>query len=659
MFVWQLVPICIWRCKNHFAQSGDDDATIELRITPHEETQKQADKARHEQRQPAAAGDLFFGKGNDTSDRVILRTAFDACVAASHPEGGETVTPEGLLKVLLAVAAVSTARGERKADVGQLTLKELSDAMEIGAKKWGKNMAKKSPTLDEQEFKRLFEHCALAHARCSGRSEQEQTDASEPGAMVMQKVGIGKAQASLERTASNKEIYTSENTFFCTIFEKNKKLTRYSSAHNQRILQAQRKQLDRIPLPLAGEDDGTASFEARFCAAAYSDTWHEADWVATGTPVEQRMLEVNLKHPAMRSLQIKEFTNKWRLLLKKQKQIDYGARDWHILAERVGEIRRTFDAAVLDGGRIKFDDLDAVMNLVRQQNGLGSNDITFNSRCFLQSITGQPDLSDGSLGWSQFLDRLTVELRKDGQIVDTILPRNAGDWWLLSLLVDTQLHTPGLQALLEGQIGLFEKMGLRLSKQKPLTSAEQRERLQLTAEGRLHKFTDNQAAVAQQTRRNVMCFAFLIGLSTNLPVGLWENYVIYATESNGIQDAYFVCNDLPAPGLSRPDGGESVVVDELGLSFGDTFGIETATDRPCEFSSFGTLSAFWILDGLAITLFIVLELVLLGAVTVRASFQIAHIYNIRLKPLNWARFEVARALIQSSLEMGHKNSKVR
>ena len=72
-------------------------------------------------------------------------------------------------------------------------------------------------------------------------------------------------------------------------------------------------------------------------------------------------------------------------------------------------------------------------------------------------------------------------------------------------------------------------------------------------------------------------------LATNLPPALWENYTIYATESTGVQDVYYICNELSSDG-----GTFSTQVSELELSFGDTLGIETATDTPCGFSSFST-----------------------------------------------------------------------
>eukprot|EP01051_Picozoa_sp_SAG22_P028564 SAG22_NODE_10139_length_551_cov_0.493363_1_plen_147_part_01 len=49
-----------------------------------------------------------------------------------------------------------------------------------------------------------------------------------------------------------------------------------------------------------------------------------------------------------------------------------------------------------------------------------------------------------------------------------------------------------------------------------------------------------------------------------------------------------------------------------------------------------------------IIIFLVLEIVLLGIVAVRASFQIAAEYGYRLAPLNFARLSVARAFIRSS-----------
>lgn len=91
----------------------------------------------------------------------------------------------------------------------------------------------------------------------------------------------------------------------------------------------------------------------------------------------------------------------------------------------------------------------------------------------------------------------------------------------------------------------------------------------------------------QAHKLQVLLIACAIGALTNFPVSIGENYIIYATECNGMQDAYWVCNNA-----TLAVGGTTDVT-KMDLTFRETWGIATVEPGDtCGVSSLSTLVLF-------------------------------------------------------------------
>lgn len=103
---------------------------------------------------------------------------------------------------------------------------------------------------------------------------------------------------------------------------------------------------------------------------------------------------------------------------------------------------------------------------------------------------------------------------------------------------------------------------------------------------------------------------------------LWEDSLISRYGTDGLNDAYFVCNNRTASG-EWPSEIEG-----------------------CDRAELNRLLPFWCLDIPMVLVCIIVELLLLGLVAVRTACQIAGEYEYRLVPLNAERAFVAHALIR-------------
>jgi hypothetical protein len=120
--------------------------------------------------------------------------------------------------------------------------------------------------------------------------------------------------------------------------------------------------------------------------------------------------------------------------------------------------------------------------------------------------------------------------------VDKLAPANK--WRLISLLVDTPISKAEKREIISS-LKFFEKIGQKELKllRKPMDKDAISHVLEQACNGTLHYFTVEQGRRNDAHRRHALFKACLIAFCTNLPVGLWENFVIYWSATNGLQDA--------------------------------------------------------------------------------------------------------------------------
>eukprot|EP01045_Picozoa_sp_COSAG04_P006474 COSAG04_NODE_319_length_16893_cov_23.060141_3_plen_865_part_00 len=354
--------------------------------------------------------------------------------------------------------------------------------------------------------------------------------------------------------------------------------------------------------------------------------------------------------------------------------VDHGDGETMQLKEvkrRVGKIvqlRAAFDTADMDGDdQIEMEELGIVLEAL-------GKDVTEEELAHVwdRLQEGRPEdgglqrtesTKDGpeGLAWDDFLNGLGSDqvrsdqgkhgIRPAHEILDMekLAPMNKRV--LLSLLVDTNI-TPKKNKELHKGLHHFQKIGLDQFKRMStdLDREKVKENLRKAGEGDLHVCSDQTARANRAHRKNAMVGACLIGFFTNIPVSIWENAAIYWSDSNGVQDAYFVCNNAT----------ENSTTVQLGFSFGETFGYETVTDTPCSMteSSFGAMVEFWAWVLPMILFWIGIELHLLGTFAVRTSCKIVAEYGYRLHPLNERRFSLSQSLTRIAFEMGNDDSTV-
>ena len=402
----------------------------------------------------------------------------------------------------------------------------------------------------------------------------------------------------------------------------------------------------RVDLPEVKLPNGqTLNLEVRFGKHAVSERMVKQE------PPPSKMIQVNKGNGNTREVLCVDHGDEKAMELKEVKQ-------------RVGKIvqlRAAFDTADMDGDdQIEKEELEIVLEALGQAN-ITKQELV---HVWEQLKKGSPEGSPEGLAWDDFLKGLAHVRLDQGDAEHGIRPAHEildmeklapmNKRMLLSLLVDTNITAKENKALRNRPEAKhhFQKIGLRQFKRmsKALDREKVKELLQKAGDGELHVCSDQTARANRSHRKNAMVGACLIGFFTNIPVAIWENAAIYWSDSNGVQDAYFVCNNAT----------ENSTIAQLDLSFGDTFGYETVTDTPCPMteSSKMAMFEFWVLVLPIIVIWIVIELHLLGILAVRTSCKIVAEYGYRLHPLNERRFGLSQSLTRIAFEMGNDDSTV-
>lgn len=252
---------------------------------------------------------------------------------------------------------------------------------------------------------------------------------------------------------------------------------------------------------------------------------------------------------------------------------------------------------------------------------------------------------------------------------------------LVSLLVDIKIPQEQ-RNLLESGLSFFDKHGIETFKSK-MASTQQVGRnqqgkdhynglLKRASKGTLHKLDRTAAKEILHHQRVVGCLAFSIALFTNLIVAAWETFTKVDLDSDGFVNLFYTCNNIshlevPEDGVKvkecpmSPPGKVVCDIDPRSLLY---FVVEPVVLRPGKMlliSSHvitGTIVEWWARMIPIMGVCVVIEILLLGIVTVKGACKIASEYQYRLYPLNPSRLFVINALLRTCFEMGNPKSKV-
>lgn len=305
--------------------------------------------------------------------------------------------------------------------------------------------------------------------------------------------------------------------------------------------------------------------------------------------------------------------------------------------DRVGlirKLRRAYDMADVDGdNELEQRELEIVM-LSLDPSGT-TTDADMQHVWDTLNPAGKKVLS-----WGDFLRGMGL-VHKDARAAAVMNKDSPNKFALVSLLIDIKVSKREELGLLES-LSLLERFGMRSLRnmQKEMSQDEAKEVLRKAAKGELHKLeTETQGAIVGH-QILVATQAFFIAFVTNALPGLWENYLTWEYQTDGVYDSYQSTN-------CKKETKNATVINNVTL-----FDAEIVT--VCEeLSPLSVLAAFWGLLTPVVIIFIVAEIMALGLAAVRASCNISSEYNFRLTPLNKERHFVATALIRACFEMGN------
>ena len=264
----------------------------------------------------------------------------------------------------------------------------------------------------------------------------------------------------------------------------------------------------------------------------------------------------------------------------------------------------------------------------------------------------------------------------------------------------------------------IEQFGIGMLQKMKQHKLERKEIMSTVADGcagQLHFLSDQQRKKVNSVHYACVLQAFLIGATFSGFPGMWENYLVYEFETDGVVDAYWTCpnttGDPWAPvsdrmatgmdGLSLPvcpfgtctsvpaSAGEYFLMGGNGRLGGNWTNLQPLTSTcglrdqdDCDFSLQQTscvdslssfcsgpdklacsplpatkledtrLLLFWILNVSGIVTGIVFELVFLSYSAIRSSMLISRAIDLRLTPLNSDRAFVGKMLVRAAFEMG-------
>jgi CRP-like cAMP-binding protein len=214
------------------------------------------------------------------------------------------------------------------------------------------------------------------------------------------------------------------------------------------------------------------------------------------------------------------------------------AADWSERVSQIRQLRQAFDTADVDGSNeLEEGELEVVMLALDPGAQRSLDDVDHVWRilnpCGHQFLT-----------WTEFLVGLPA-VRVDARARAAMDLSQPNKWELISLLVDTTVPAAEEQRLLAG-LAPLEKFGVKTLKnmQGPaLGRARVQEVLGKACRGELRMLSPEKIGRITAHRRRVVVYALLIGLFTNCIPALAENYITDVLETDGVADAYWVCNN--------------------------------------------------------------------------------------------------------------------
>ena len=312
--------------------------------------------------------------------------------------------------------------------------------------------------------------------------------------------------------------------------------------------------------------------------------------------------------------------------------------DWMQRVTQIQSLRRAYDTADVDGDNaLELSEFRMVLLALDPSASVSQDDVAY-----VWALLN-PD-GRASVGWGDFLCGMDAVMG-DERAASILHLDQPNKWSLISLLVDTVVSEQE-EAELLANMSFFEKVGVEtLKKQKRDMDTERVSAvLRRACEGTLHVLDDDKKHAIRRHLRVVALQAFLIALLTNLVPALWEHYIIHTTASNGVADAYWVCNqELFSPGFPHSPVNESIAEEQL---------------KACDRAPLATIATFWAMNIPMVVLCLGIELLLLGMAAVRCACSIAGEYEFRLVPLNAERVFVSNAMIRTCFEMGASKSPV-
>lgn len=375
--------------------------------------------------------------------------------------------------------------------------------------------------------------------------------------------------------------------------------------------------------------------------------------------------------------------------------------DWQQRAEDMRKLREAFDTADVDGdNQLELEELEMVIISMNPGADVQPEDV--------RAVWDV--LNPSGKEWIPFSEFVIgmITIREDPKLSSTIPLDVPNRFQLLSLLIDSPINEEQENLIFDKMSGL-EKAGVNMLRtmEKPPPDRQQiRETLGQACNGRLHYLTDVQRKNILSTHWWCVFQALFIGSFFTFWPGLFENYLVYTLETDGVNDAYWMCTQTigdpelapwgtteeltlaensptwtwlkdygPPPKQGRCPAGTCVSIPDNYTEYLALNGSTTAgglwhdDDRDCKKNiitqeetcddictplmktwdhNHEALGMFWALNLTGIIIGIAFELSLLMYTAVRSAVRVSWALDLRLTPLNSDRAFVANMLVRTS-----------
>jgi Ca2+-binding EF-hand superfamily protein len=361
--------------------------------------------------------------------------------------------------------------------------------------------------------------------------------------------------------------------------------------------------------------------------------------------------------------------------------------NWQAHADDMRKLREAFDNADVDGdNQLELEELEMVILSMNASAKIEHEDVVK-----LWAV-----LNEEGKEWIPFMDFAhgMVKVQKDPELSRLIPLDLPNRFQLLSLLIDSPINEEQEKLIYE-KLGGLEKMGIKMLHKmaKPPPSNEQiKEMLEHACAGRLHHLTDVQRKAVNATHYACVAQACFIGTFFTLLPGMFENFLVFKFETDGVFDAYWTCDRTIGDPTAAPWGVGNLTLASCDPGLCTSIPINTTyflalggnkanggtwidKDGPKSLltgevnddctSLLHTYKAdhepviwFWVLNVMGIVAGIVFELSLLMSTALRSAVRVSHALDLRLTPLNSDRAFVANMLVRSVFELGDPEDEV-